>query len=62
MVTIYVREVQNCSYLLMLNMLALNAENSLRKYFKITTPLFPTGLQILFFEQVTKNFKLKKDI
>jgi len=61
MATFYDREVQNCSYLLMLNMLALKPKNSLRKYFKIATTLFPTGLQILYFcEWVSKNFKQKK--
>jgi hypothetical protein len=56
----YDREDQNCSYPLMINMLALKSKNSLRKYFKIATMLFPTGLQILyFFDWVSKYFKQK---
>ena len=61
MATFYDREVQNCSYLLMLNMLALKPKNSLRKYFKIATTLFPTSLQLFYFcEWVSKYFKQKK--
>jgi len=61
MATFYDRAVQNCAYLLMLQMLAYVAKNLLRKYLKIATSLFPTGLQIIFFfcESVSKNFEQK---
>ena len=60
MAKFYDRAVQNCSYLLMLQMLAYVAENSLRKYFKIATSLFPTGLQIIFFARVSQRILNKK--